>query len=65
MMTRIKIEPCTTASMPDPCGMEQLKRVLRISQKQGLIRPTGDPSLDAPITEQENGKENKKEDHNN
>ena len=54
MMTRIKIEPCMTVSVPDPCGMEQLKRVLRISQKQGLIQPTGDPSLDAPITEQEN-----------
>ena len=54
MMTRIKIEPCMTVSVPDLCDMEQLKRVLRISQKQGLIQPTGDPSLDAPITEQEN-----------
>lgn len=57
MMTRIKIEPCMTVSMPDPCGMEQLKRVLRISQKQGLIQPTGDPSLDAPPTDEPINKE--------
>lgn len=57
MMTRIKIEPCTTVSTPDPCGMEQLKRVLRISQKQGLIQLTGDPSLDAPSTDEPINKE--------
>jgi hypothetical protein len=49
----------------NPSPTEQLKSALRISQQQGLIRPTGDPSLDAPITEQENDKENKKEDPNN
>ena len=65
MMKRIKIETCTTVSIADHSSLEQLMQTLRISQKQGLIRPTGDPSLDAPITEQENGKENKKEDPNN
>tara|TARA_R110000868_G_scaffold9620_3_gene47528 strand:- start:121 stop:300 length:180 start_codon:yes stop_codon:yes gene_type:complete len=52
MMTRIKIEACMTISNADHSSLEQLKQTLRISQQQGLIRPTGDPSLDAPSTDE-------------
>ena len=58
MMKRIKIEPCTAISTPDPSPTEQLKRALRISQKQGLIQPTGDPSLDVPPAEEEKDAKN-------
>jgi hypothetical protein len=58
MMKRIKIEPCTTVSTPDPSPIEQLKRALRISQQQGLIQPTGDPSLDAPLSQEDQDEKN-------
>jgi len=48
MMKRIKIAPCETISQREPTETEKLKRAIRISQRQGLIQPTGDPSLDAP-----------------
>lgn len=53
MMKRIKIEPCTTISKPLPTDTQKLKQALRISQREGLIRPTGDPSLDAPLSKEE------------
>lgn len=59
MMKRIKIEPCNNISVAQPSATEQLKQALRISQRQGLIRPTGDPSLDAPQLDMENEKDSK------
>ena len=52
-MKRIKIEDSTCISKLDHSDTEHLKRALRISQQQGLIQRTGDPSLDAPLNEQE------------
>jgi predicted transcriptional regulator len=53
MMRRIKIEPITAISQPMHTDTQKLKQALRISQQQGLIRPTGDPSLDAPPSKEE------------
>ena len=58
MMKRIKIEPCTAISQPMPTDTQKLKQALRISQRQGLIRPTGDPSLDAPPGKEDRNEKN-------
>ena len=55
MMKRIKIEPCTTISKALPTDTQKLKQALRVSQREGLIRPTGDPSLDAPPGKEDQG----------
>ena len=58
MMTRIKIEPCNTISKPMPTDTQKLKQALRVSQREGLIRPTGDPSLDAPPSKEDQDEKN-------
>lgn len=58
MMKRIKIEPCTAISQPMPTLTQKLKQALRISQREGLIRPTGDPSLDAPPSKEDQDEKN-------
>lgn len=57
MMKRIKIEESTCISKPMPTDTQKLKQALRISQREGLIRPTGDPSLDALLTDEPINKE--------
>jgi predicted transcriptional regulator len=58
MMKRIKIEPCATISEVEPTETEKLKRALRVSQREGLIQPTGDPSLDAPLSQEDQDEKN-------
>lgn len=58
MMKRIKIEPCNAISHPMPTDTQKLKQALRISQREGLIRPTGDPSLDAPLSQEDQDEKN-------
>jgi len=53
MMKRIKIEESTCISKTTPTETQKLKQALRISQRKGLIRLTGDPSLDAPPSQEE------------
>ena len=58
MMKRIKIEESTCISKPMPTDTQKLKQALRISQREGLIRPTGDPSLDAPPSKEDQDEKN-------
>lgn len=58
MMKRIKIEPCNAISHSMPTDTQKLKQALRISQREGLIRPTGDPSLDAPLSQEDQDEKN-------
>ena len=58
MMKCIKIEESTCISKPTPTDTQKLKQALRISQQKGLIQPTGDPSLDAPPSQEEQDEKN-------
>ena len=58
MMKRIKIGPCTAISKPMLTDTQKLKQALRVSQREGLIRPTGDPSLDAPPSKEDQDEKN-------